>query len=578
MERFRRGVGYLQKQLELLEEALRNRVYVQGLLATALFILANAVKISLFNYFLLPSQNVDIFKYKLMLTLWIFILLYSLILSFKSKWVFIGVYLVQTLYILVSLSYYLFYHSYLHVLQWFALFREGFDAAKHLASPSSVQLLVVLIDLPFALYLCLRYFRPEVFRFKLRFFKVAAMLAAVFVVFWIEADNYVQGYSLVQYMGSRYAGETPIVERYGTVVNSVVSIAKNIDEKQLVGQLQYGKAITAAAPVVQTDRPNFVMIQVESMDANVVNQQYKNQYIAPFLHSLSGNSIYFPYMLSYHKGGGTSDSEFSTLNSLESLEAFPAQKLANYDYPNSLVSRLASASYSTLGFHGNAGTFFNRDVAFPRMGFQKLFDMSEMNLKDVGWGAPDSEVFHFVEDKLSGQQQPFFSYVITMTSHGPFTNARNYYNNPLYDDISDTTVRDYFNSMSYVDQSIGDFVAKIRASCPNTYIFIWGDHTPNIQTGLYQQASFMDEDRYLEYVPLFILTPNQKVYQEKTMAASFLDISPTVLYASGIPFTVESDGIDLLKRASDSGTAAVGTVPFKGVQYDRQDLYNKVKR
>jgi phosphoglycerol transferase MdoB-like AlkP superfamily enzyme len=61
------------------------------------------------------------------------------------------------------------------------------------------------------------------------------------------------------------------------------------------------------------------------------------------------------------------------------------------------------------------------------MGFERLVDMEEMGLKDVGWGAPDEDVLNYAFQHFSNMKTPFISYIITMTSHGPFTNAGNYY-------------------------------------------------------------------------------------------------------------------------------------------------------
>ena len=185
------------------------------------------------------------------------------------------------------------------------------------------------------------------------------------------------------------------------------------------------------------------------------------------------------------------------------------------------------------------------------MGFQEFDDMTKMNLKDVGWGAPDNKVFDYALQRMKTVKSPFFTYIITMTSHGPFTNASNYYHNSDYDDISDVTVRNYFNSMSYVDKSIKDFVAALQSQNKDTNILIWGDHTPNVNNEtLFKQASFTYENKYFEFTPLFILTQDKKVYKETKKVASFLDISPTILETSGISFDVKSNGLNLLQTSS----------------------------
>jgi len=453
--------------------------------------------------------------------------------------------------------------------QWVSLFTEAFISTLHLSNPQNAKTLVAFIDLPFAAYLCVIYYKNRIEKSNFRRLAKSSIATAIILALFIEVVNYAEGYSLIQFVGSKYAEETGIVQRYGTVVNSTVNIFSNFTEEQMIRKLSYGKEV-ASSNIIQ-GKPSFVVIQVESLDSNAINTKYKDKYIAPFLQSLSEKSVYYPYMLSYHKGGGTSDSEFSIINSIESLDAFPAMKLPSYDFPNSFVSRLFDSEYKTVAFHGNVGDFYNRDTALPKMGFQEFYDLDKMGLANVGWGAPDADVLNFAYDTLSNINQPFFSYLITMTSHGPFTNASNYYNNGDYNDILDETTKNYMNSISYVDQSLENFVTRVQANFKNTYVIIYGDHTPNVDTDIYEQASFSMDNKYFEFVPLIIVTPDNKQYRENNNVASFLDISPTILKASGIEFSISSDGQNLLKPENIENE-----VPFKEGFYDRKFLHDQI--
>jgi phosphoglycerol transferase MdoB-like AlkP superfamily enzyme len=117
------------------------------------------------------------------------------------------------------------------------------------------------------------------------------------------------------------------------------------------------------------------------------------------------------------------------------------------------------------------------------------------------------------------------------------------------------------------------YVNYIRTNFKNTYILIWGDHTPGVNSRDYKQASFTNDTRYFEFVPLIIVTPDGKQYTENHIAASFLDIAPTIANASGVPYSMDSNGMDLLNRAS----AAV-PVPYRGDSFDRSDLFARVSK
>jgi phosphoglycerol transferase MdoB-like AlkP superfamily enzyme len=539
-------------------------------LAVISFVILNSLKTTLFNFFIMNSNTAGAFIYKFIFTLLICIIFCYVIFSTKSHYPFLIFYLVQAVYIFANLSYYGYFHNYLHLFQSAALFTEGVGSIKHFTIPVNLSHLIILLDLPLFIYLVRSYKSMASLNLHFSLEKKYLLTGSVLLLVCFEVWNYSHSYSAVQAASDYAAGEDLIVERYGTVANSMCDIIFNQGGKNLISHFQYGNAMENTSS--STDKPNIIAIQVEAMDSNIINQKYKDKYIVPYLHMLSQKSVYYPYTLSYHKSGGTSDSEFSIINSVEPLGNFPSIKLTNYDYPNSMVDRLAANSYHTMAFHGNIGNFYNRNVAFDKMGFKEFYDIEKMGFKDTGWGAPDGDVFDFALKKLEGQDTPFLSYIITMSSHTPFTNVERYYNNKDYDNIQDSFVKNYFNSMSYVDLSIEEFVTNIRENYKNTYILIWGDHTPNIKTNEYTQAAFMEGSNYFEFVPMFIITPDSRTYKESRQAASFMDISTTVLHASGINFNIRSFGTDLLKTPESDVK-----IPFKGQEFDRSKLYDKIK-
>lgn len=308
------------------------------------------------------------------------------------------------------------------------------------------------------------------------------------------------------------------------------------------------------------------------MESSIVRQLHDGNPVMPYLHSLTKQSVYYPYMLAYHFGGGTSDCEFSAINSVEPLVGYPAIKLSSYKAPNSFVKQLAGSSYKAYAFHGNIGRYYNRDIAFRTYGFEEFYDIDKMKLKEVGWGAPDDKVYEFALNKAKESEGPVLSYVITMSSHGPFTNVSNYYNSKMFNNIDDKKLRNYYNSMAYVDKCIEDYVRAIREHFDNAYIFIFGDHTPQILNESFTESFIYIDDKRYEFVPLFILTPDNKVYREEQIVASLLDMSPTILNLSGVKYNILSDGIDLL----NPGTAAPGKIPYRGLNWDREELFGRI--
>lgn len=543
------------------------------LAALCLFIFFNAVKLTLFNYSIMSEKSLETFAYKLIFTLLINLVFFSFFFRAKSKWPFLVFYAGQTGYIFANLSYYSYFGNYLHLFQASALLTEGVGPIKHFTIPVNIKMLPILIDVPLFLKLFFNYDRLagllELLRKTNKRQVFAAAILPVVLLLGIEGLNVYKGCSLFQLNRNFFASEPKIIERYGTFANNISDLTVNYGGESLINHFQYGRAVYAFAAA--EEKPNIVAIQVEAMDANIINQKYNGSYVMPYLSSLSQNDIYYKYNLSYHKSGGTSDSEFSILNSVEPLSTYPSIKIPKYTYPNSFVKRLKAQNYYAMAFHGNIGNYYNRDVAFPKMGFDQFYDIKKMGFAEAGWGAPDKEVFDFAFDKMKEQASPFFSYIITMSSHMPFNFTKDYYANSSYDGIADETVKNYFTSMSYVDQSIEGFVKKIKSEFPNTYILIWGDHTPGITSEYYRQASYTEGSNYFEFVPVIIVTPDNRKYEEADRAGSFLDIAPTVLNAAGIDFKIETNGVNLLEPP-----VSMPQIPFKENSYDRAELYRKI--
>ncbi len=537
------------------------------ILAFLFFLLANYLKVISFvgltrNWPLIISS-----AYRAVALFILIVIIYLILIRFKRPYLFIGFYFLQALYIVINLTYYSYYHLYLNLYFALPLLGEGVETVAQGGVPWHPRVLIVLIDLPF--FILLLYFYKKFFSFRFKLSPAIKILTLIWLILWgqiifLEADRI-----RILFIPSqgRFWDETFIVKNFGTLANSLAGLTTYNVQEKILEKLDYGEEFVKEEP--KAIRYNIVLIQIEAMGANIVNNEYKGNYIMPFLSKLSQENIYFPYTYSYHSMGGTSDAEFSILNSTPSFTKFPAAQLRSYDYPNSILKVFDRQGYETAAFHGNNGDFFNRDVAFQKYGFDNFYDIEAMGLRHVGWGAPDEEVFNFVIHKLGNVQEPFFYYIITMSSHEPFTNVLKYYSNSYFDDIASKVTRDYFVSMNYVDNQLKRFVEYVRNNFPETYIFIYGDHTPRLKTSSYENAALEVGTEYAEFVPLIIVTPPGERFQEKDKAASFLDLAVTTLEASGVDFRIKSRGENLLGESLDK------CIPFVKDCYSREYLFKE---
>ena len=282
---------------------------------------------------------------------------------------------------------------------------------------------------------------------------------------------------------------------------------------------------------------NLIIIQAESLENSVINKKYGKKEITPCINNLIRKSAYFPNCFSQISSGNTSDAEFIINTSLYPLfkgcvtYRFPLNKYASLPY------LLKKNGYSTLVIHGNRGSFWNRHLVFPSLFFDKFYSVKELKPgENIGLGLSDKDMFNQAIQLLSKQQKPFFAYIITLTSHFPFTVPEKYreFKQP---DNKNSMLTDYLNLIHYTDKNIGLFLNYLK-SCNlanNTIIVLVGDH--DAFEGHYLQNAITENPSWecnrFRNVPLLIYMP-QLPGNKIPAYGGQIDILPTLAYIMGI--------------------------------------------
>jgi lipoteichoic acid synthase len=452
-------------------------------------------------------------------------------------------YSLQAVYLSVHYTYWMYFKKVFPAEQFIFRFSEGVALLTHGAVPFSLKQTLILADLPLFVMLIFAY---PALKIRLKNYagltrllnnSVIIVVAGLCIFFSHEnsPDNPLQKYSILRSSGL-FAKD--VTELFALKRSNTVTLGPHYVKPFVVNE-------KTAYPL-----QNIIFIQVESLDADLVNYKYKGGYITPFLHKLSSECVYYPNMTSFTDRGHTSDVELVVLNSIS-----PSNKSAPAEFSKSLLFELGKFDYDTAAFHNNVGSFFGRDKNFPKIGFKEFFDLRKMRLKEQGWGASDGDVFNFVKGRLQAEREPFFYYVITMSSHEPFNFVGRYFHDPRFDDIERTVVKDYFNSFSYVDKCLEDLVTYAKNNLKNTYIFIIGDH-PSALGFSYLFSK--------DFVPLFIITPDSRIYSEPGRVISTFDLAATLLFASKTSFSIESQGVNLLEHSPGKRSVSSAAVSLNG--------------
>ncbi len=230
------------------------------------------------------------------------------------------------------------------------------------------------------------------------------------------------GYFIVN-IGRSISGETYVDE---------VNVG-DVDEYFAEGQMSesvYGDNIYTGA----IDGKNVVLIVIESGEWYAINKEY-----TPTLYSMAEDGI---AMTDFHARDKTNCSEaLSIMGSYPSVTSLEPESVIENSMPYTLPNILGEYGYTTNYFHINEGSYYSRDEVFERLyGFQNTHFLEDLPLLD-GYEHKngfydfdkDSEVFKNYSDEFTYSEDggPFFTQMMTLISHGKYTDLLDFGNYPF---------------------------------------------------------------------------------------------------------------------------------------------------
>lgn len=239
-----------------------------------------------------------------------------------------------------------------------------------------------------------------------------------------------------------------------------------------------------AAPVLwqKAAGKNVIIIQMESFQNFLVNLKIDGQEITPNLNKLVNENYYFKHFYQQVGQGNTSDAEFVVNSSFY----IPPRGAATMVYADkelpSLPKMLKSHGYDTATFHTNVVEFWNRGELYKALGFDRYYDQKFFGHEDtVFFGPSDEQLYKKTAEELermSKTGKPFYSHIISMTAHHPFTIPAEKYKMTLPERYENTFVGDYIRSQNYADYALGLFIEdlKSRGIWDDSMILLYGDH------------------------------------------------------------------------------------------------------
>ncbi|PWX09859.1 sulfatase [Clostridium perfringens] len=284
---------------------------------------------------------------------------------------------------------------------------------------------------------------------------------------------------------------------------------------------------------------NLIAIQVESLENFVIGQKVYGQEITPNINKLLKNSLYFDNIKEQNNSGISSDCDLMVNTSM-----LPVRNGSTFfGYPwteyNTLQDLLNSKGYNTISTHPEVPGNWNWAEAHKSFKADKIWDASQFDQSEViGLGMSDESYLKQIGDKLKNEKQPFYTFLVTLTSHGPFEvpEDKQYLNLPQ--DLNENMLGAYFQSVRYTDEAIGKFINQLKEEglLENTVIMLYGDHCgvhkfyeDDIKDSPLEGDWWKDNEKE---IPFMIYNPS---IQGETISkeGGQIDFLPTIAYLLG---------------------------------------------
>ncbi|HBV03208.1 MAG TPA: LTA synthase family protein [Staphylococcus sp.] len=358
---------------------------------------------------------------------------------------------------------------------------------------------------------------------------------------------------------------------------------------------------------------NVIKIHLESFQSFLIDFKVNGEEVTPFLNSLAkGDKGYKYYPNFFHQTGQgkTADSELTMDNSIYGLPQGSAFSLKGDNTYQSLPAILnQKQGYETSVMHGDYKTFWNRDQVYKHFGVDKFYDATYYDMKQENQenlGLKDKVFFDESIAHLKEQKEPFYSHLITLTNHYPFTLSKEdaTIEKP---NTGSATLDGYVQTARYLDESLEEFVNQLKKEglYDDSVIMIYGDHYGISENHNKAMANLLGEDEItpakfmdLNRTPFFMKVPGLEGGVDETYGGQ-VDVMPTLLDVLGIDASnYIMFGTDLLSKGHDETVAfrngdfitpeykSIGSAvydnktnkPMKTKPQDLQENKNKVEK
>ncbi len=239
------------------------------------------------------------------------------------------------------------------------------------------------------------------------------------------------------------------------------------------------------------DKPNIIFVQLESFfDLSMVEGLEFSQDPLPNLHQMmvkyTNGKLNVPVV-----GAGTCNTGFEVITGFcidwFGAGEYPYKTILQNSTCESMCYDAKPYGYATHAIHNNTSGFYDRDIVFPKLGFDTFTAIEHMeNLvyTETDW-AKDSVLIPNIMDALSSTAGPDLVYNISVQGHGSYPTEDILQDKHLSVTGTGRTDTDnqytyYANQIYEMDLFIKDLTDELEKSGEKSIVVFFGDHLPNL--------------------------------------------------------------------------------------------------
>jgi phosphoglycerol transferase MdoB-like AlkP superfamily enzyme len=271
--------------------------------------------------------------------------------------------------------------------------------------------------------------------------------------------------------------------------------------------------------LLNTRRPNIIVILLESCGGIFTEDIGKRSDIMPHLNQLTKEGVYFAnfYANSYRTDRGT-------LCTWSGYPSFPRSSVMKMPAKTRLLPGIAQSlrheGYHTSYLYGGDINFTNMRSYLVTTGFEQLHWKKDYTNQEQGtseWGVRDDITFATLGDMVRQQQSPFLIGYSTLSSHEPWDVPTH----RLDDEI--------LNAFNYLDKCIGNFISEMKKTpqWDNLLVIMLPDHG-------FSYLGVGEEHELHDHVPMLWLGGAIKMPQRIEQLCNQTDLPATLLGQLGI--------------------------------------------